>query len=243
MSFVKVWFDFEERTEMLNEVEKGRLLLAMLRYAQGKELPELKGGERFLFPVFKIDIDRDATTYNARINNGAKGGRPKKETEENLTKPNETEPNPIAKNKEYRNKIKEEEQKTKEQEVITGCVRFADFWTIYPNKVKKPTAQTAWRSGKLDKIADVIIADVQRRCETEWKGEGARYVPHPTTYLHQRRWEDETPPQERIERGGKPVTNPALNYEQRDYKAEDFGEDFFINLDDYGGTDDTQTRM
>lgn len=115
MSYVKVWFDFEDRTEMLNEVEKGRLLLAMLRYAQGKELPELKGAERFLFPVFKMDIDRDATTYSAKVANGAKGGRPRKETEENQEKPNKTEHNLNAKTKEQKTKeLRTEEQKTEE---------------------------------------------------------------------------------------------------------------------------------
>ena len=106
MSFVKVYFDFEERTEMLNEVEQGRLLLTMLRYAQGKTLPELKGNERFLFPVFKADIDRDAAIYGAKVSNGAKGGRPRqepKETEDNLTKPKITEDNLNAKNKNKNN--------------------------------------------------------------------------------------------------------------------------------------------
>jgi hypothetical protein len=117
MSFVKVYFDFEERTEMLNEVEQGRLLLAMLRYAQGKEPPELKGGERFLFPVFKMDIDRDANAYASKIENGAKGGRPAKpnETEDNRAKPNETEDNPILKNK-NKNKNKNKTKNNGSQE-------------------------------------------------------------------------------------------------------------------------------
>lgn len=117
------------------------------------------------------------------------------------------------------------------------CARFADFWTIYPNKVKKTAAMAAWRSGKCDKIADKIIADVQKRCDTEWKGEGTQFVPHPTTYIHQQRWEDETPPQERQTRtqlDRNPQSNPALNYTQREYKEDDFGDDFFIDLDKYG---------
>lgn len=32
----------------------------------------------------------------------------------------------------------------------------------------------------------------------------------------------------------KPVKNPALDYQQRDYDAEDYGDDFFIDLDKYG---------
>ena len=116
------------------------------------------------------------------------------------------------------------------------CARFVDFWKIYPNKVKKSAAITAWKAGKCEKIADTIIADVQRRCDTEWKGDGAQYVPHPTTYIHQRRWEDETPPHERKEGrtqlDRRPQDNPALDYAQREYKAEDYDDGFFINLDE-----------
>ena len=186
MSFVKVYFDFEERTEMLNEVERGRLLLTMLRYAQGKTLPELKGNERFLFPVFKADIDRDAASYNAKVSNGAKGGRPKSKTEENLTEPNITEDNLNPKNK---NKNK---NKTEEEE-IKLMSRFSRFWSVYPNKVKKSVAEKSWvKLAPDDALTDRIVADVERRVRTEWTGEGAKYVPHPTTYLNQRRWEDET---------------------------------------------------
>jgi predicted phage replisome organizer len=35
------------------------------------------------------------------------------------------------------------------------------------------------------------------------------------------------------DRSGK-QSNPALNYEQREYKAEDYGDDFYIDLDKYG---------
>lgn len=249
MSFLKVYFDFEERAEMLNEIEQGRLLLTMLRYAQGKTLPELKGNERFLFPVFKGDIDRERAAYATKIENGAKGGRPaKSKTENNPTKPNETENNltePTFKNKNLKNKTKELEEQDQEQEQEQSpsakadmCARFPDFWAVYPRKVKKPDALKAWKSAKLDKIADAIIADVKQRCDTEWKGQEMQYILHPTTYLHQRRWEDETPPQARND---KPTVqrsewkNPALDYAQREYKDDDFGDDFFLNLD---GSDD-----
>ena len=33
---------------------------------------------------------------------------------------------------------------------------------------------------------------------------------------------------------GNTTTNIALNYEQREYRDEDFGDDFFIDLDKYG---------
>lgn len=230
MSFVKVYFDFEERTEMLNEVEQGRLLLTMLRYAQGKTLPELKGNERFLFPVFKADIDREAAIYATKIDNGAKGGRPKQKTENNLTKPGETEDNLNRKNK---NKNKKEEQEQEQDKILA---LFSRFWSAYPNKVKKSVAEKSWvKLNPDDALTERIIADVEQRKRTEWAGDGARFIPHPTTYLNQRRWEDETAPTERRDstpRASQP--NAALNYEQRDY-GDDYGSDLFIDLDKYGG--------
>lgn len=84
-SFVKIYFDFDERTEELNEIEKGRLLLAMLRYARTGEKPDLKGNERFCFGSFKSDIDHDALVYSSKLANGNKGGRPVQE-KPNVTK-------------------------------------------------------------------------------------------------------------------------------------------------------------
>ena len=115
------------------------------------------------------------------------------------------------------------------------CNPFDDFWKIYPNKVKKQDALKAWKSGKCEKIADTIIADVQKRISTEWKGAEMQYIPHPTTYLHQRRWEDETPPQERTGRtqlDRNPQSNPVLQYKQREYSADD-DDKLFVDLDEY----------
>lgn len=44
---------------------------------------------------------------------------------------------------------------------------------------------------------------------------------------------DKEGPKTQLDR--RPQENPALNYEQREYKAEDYGEDFFVDLDKYGG--------
>lgn len=76
--------------------------------------------------------------------------------------------------------------------------RFSRFWSVYPNKVKKNVAESAWiKLAPDDALTDRIVADVELRLRTEWKGQDKNYIPHPTTYLHQRRWEDETPPTER----------------------------------------------
>ena len=85
---------------------------------------------------------------------------------------------------------KKREEKKREEEIIG---RFSRFWYVYPNKVKKSVAEKSWvKLAPDDALTDRIVADVERRVKTEWIGEGKKYVPHPTTYLNQRRWEDET---------------------------------------------------
>ena len=119
-SHLKVYFNFEEDTQALNDSEKGRLLLAMVRYAKDGAESNLSGNERFLFPVFKAQIDRDIESYEIKVSNGLKGGRPKnedkpEETEENLKKPNETETNQEESKKTETPKIEDRRQKIEDK--------------------------------------------------------------------------------------------------------------------------------
>ena len=104
--FLKVFFDFEERTEMLSETERGRLLVCMLHYARTGEENDLTGNERFVWPVFKGEIDREVEKYEVKIANGSKGGRPHKETEAENEKPNETERNRTKPKQSERNRMR-----------------------------------------------------------------------------------------------------------------------------------------
>ena len=121
-SHMKVYFDFEERTEMLTEAERGRLMLAMLHYAKTGEETELRGNERFLWPVFKADIDRDVRAYDAHVKAGQQGGRPGSQGEPNEGNENQTEPNETKENQTKPNETKpnqnsqERRKKTEEQE-------------------------------------------------------------------------------------------------------------------------------
>lgn len=59
-SYVKAFFDWPEQMSALKDEEKGRLFVAILKYGETGEIPEMHGAERILFPVFKAQIDRDA---------------------------------------------------------------------------------------------------------------------------------------------------------------------------------------
>lgn len=204
-----------EAMRKLSDAEVGRLFRGLLYYSMTKEQPDnLQGREELLFDVFSQTIDREIEKYDEKC----------KTNRRNATSRTQSLPVATSRTQEKeKDKDKEEEKDKDKDNKDYMVVRFEDFWKVYPNKVKKGAAKTAWRAGKLDGIADRIIDDVNKRCDTEWTGDGAQFVPHPTTYLHQRRWEDETPPQERKGRAG--WHNPALDYQQRgsDGKVDESG--------------------
>lgn len=72
---------------------------------------------------------------------------------------------------------------------------FKTFWTAYPRKVAKPAAEKAWNrikpSGEQLQIMLRVLA-VQKSSD-DWLKEDGKYIPHPATWINQRRWEDQIP--------------------------------------------------
>ena len=81
------YHSYLESMELLSDAEKGRLFTACLIYSKTGEAPQLGGNERFVFPAFRSQIDRDNAEYAKRCatnkRNGELGG--------NRTVPNGTE--------------------------------------------------------------------------------------------------------------------------------------------------------
>lgn len=70
---------------------------------------------------------------------------------------------------------------------------FAEFWSAYPLKKAKATAEKAWAKLKpsADLQASILSAIAAHKLSADWQRDGGQYIPHPTTWLNQRRWEDE----------------------------------------------------
>lgn len=91
--YIKLHYDFFQITETLSDASVGRLIRAMLIYAQTGESPVVKGMERYVYPVFRAQLDRDIQSYNAIVENGRKGGAPRGNTNARKTAAQaETEP-------------------------------------------------------------------------------------------------------------------------------------------------------
>ncbi|HNX82183.1 MAG TPA: hypothetical protein PKL77_08575 [Candidatus Omnitrophota bacterium] len=70
---------------------------------------------------------------------------------------------------------------------------FNEFWAIYPRKDGKKKAAEAWAKIKPDeKMTPLILSAVKNACQSpQWTKDSGQFIPMPSTYLNQRRWEDE----------------------------------------------------
>jgi uncharacterized protein YdaU (DUF1376 family) len=161
------------------------------------------------FPIDPTDglrhsarADRETLKARARVDsareNGRKGGRPPKPknnpTLSDPVKPNETQTLTGLKAHHTPHAIEEQRSKSLGQQAARKTAsRFDEFWSAYPVKKGRADAEAKWKSRKLDVIADTIIADVKRRIaeDRQWRD---GYVPHGSTYVNGRGWEDAIEP-------------------------------------------------
>ena len=67
---------------------------------------------------------------------------------------------------------------------------FGTFWEHYPRKAGKPKAEAAFnRLSKADKFNAIQGAMYQTQNNPQWRDQSL--IPHPSTFINQRRWEDQ----------------------------------------------------
>ncbi len=65
------------------------------------------------------------------------------------------------------------------------------FWDLYPRKVGKTKAVKAWIAmNSLEKANAIVGLRLWKKTE-QWNRDSGKYVPYASTFLAQRRWEDE----------------------------------------------------
>lgn len=108
---------------------------------------------------------------------------------------------------------------------LGGVGWFDDFWKTYPKKVAKAQALKAWKKLQPNsELAAKIIASVAVYARTDaWTRDGGQYVPHASTFLNQRRWEDEIGrPAATLTPDLPPPERDAAGKTPRDYLMEKF---------------------
>ncbi len=70
---------------------------------------------------------------------------------------------------------------------------FEFWWQSFPRRQNKVKAREAWRLLDPDEELQAVILEATARQSKweQWTREGGKFIPHPTTWLRGRRWEDE----------------------------------------------------
>ena len=182
----------------------------------------------------KFDLLEDGLYYNdrmleetnsranfiqSRYENGSKGGRPKKPTQNHMvssrltyTKPrqnlgeNENEninisEDLIVQSNNISTNLEDEPQSASNAPQNEGQAprlapleeRFSRFWEAYPRKRAKDDAKRRWMSLKpSEALLEVMLAAIEeQKNSAEWKKEDGKFIPYPATWLNRGQWNDE----------------------------------------------------
>lgn len=116
-------------------------------------------------------------------------------------------------------KEREKEKEKKKNKPSTSAKRrrtytpeFEEFWSAYPKKSGKGDAQDAWTkiNPNAELKAKILWSLEAQKRSHDWTKENGKYIPNPSTWLNQDRWEDELTPAEQGAVGGfkKAPDNP-----------------------------------
>lgn len=92
----------------------------------------------------------------------------------------------------------------------TRASAFDVFWAAYPKKVGKGAAEKAFSKLSPSLLPQMLSAIEAQKKSDQWTRNNGQFIPNPTTWLNQRRWEDELP----AKNGNSGFTYDASDYEE-----------------------------
>lgn len=218
--------DYLEYMEGMTDQDIGAAMRAVWMVANGQEPPELSGVAWMFFTIVKRDMERASVRAQASRENGAKGGRPKKEeplSGQQQETPGETDEKPVEENPEKPNQNQKKPEKSlhktvdidsnkdsKEALSARACVGFAEFWEKYPKKADHQDAMNAWKELSPTEETQCQIFDALDRANIspQWLEENGRYIPRAAKWLREHQWANVVP----------------LHFSTRSYDAEELEE-------------------
>lgn len=82
---------------------------------------------------------------------------------------------------------------------------FAEFWSLYPRHVGKAAALKAWkRAATSERIKDEIMAGLRAQLRTMITMDKC-FIPHASTWLNGKRWEDDPQPISALNRAPRSI--------------------------------------
>lgn len=179
---------FWEAIESLPKKDRLELMEAVCDYGlNGMESKQLSPTQTAMFLLMKPVLDNG----RKKAANGKQGGsKTQANSKQTVSKPKQTASEKEKEKEEEREKEREIEKDKESKKKDLMLSEFDSFWRAYPKKVGKGDALKAWGKAKPD-LPTVLKALEWQRQAPQWLRDGGQYIPNPSTYLNQKRWEDE----------------------------------------------------
>lgn len=111
-------------------------------------------------------------------------------------------------------KEKEKEEDRECKHSLNACaksnaksnVTFERFWKAYPKKQGKKQAEQVWKESDASEHIEDILKALSWQCLlNQWTEDHGRYIPSPSNYIKDRRWQDSPPVAEASKNSGAAV--------------------------------------
>lgn len=162
---VRVAMDLFEKIGLVKIQETGEIYLAQIKEMIGKETD-------------KAELMRRKRAKDKLIGNDVTQMLPKRypEIEKEI------------------NKDKDKEKDTNIEIINDWEIKFDKFYKNYPKKVQKQNVKKWFKKNNPnDELFNIIMNKLEEfKQSNNWKKDNGQFIPYPTTWLNQKRWEDET---------------------------------------------------
>ncbi len=196
------YYDWFNVLKNLNYSQVGRVVMAIEEYEKSGIEPQFRDStSKIAFTVISNTLIRDAEKYEKKCLKNAENARKRWDNNANVYER-------INENANYADKERDKD-KDKDTDIDiekdsisssfsskTVCEYSDDFlyfWKEYPKKVGKGDAFKKWKKAKLTNTdkTDIMNALNWQKKSDRWRNDYGRFIPNPSTYISQRRWEDE----------------------------------------------------
>jgi hypothetical protein len=181
---------FLKSIQHLDPNEQLELFHAIVCYGLDQDEPEMSRYVRAVWESIKPQLDANQRKYE----NGCKGGKPKPNQSVTTTEPNPNQdlttpepPHNLMYNDNGNDNGNEKEEGIMKKPKRDSSVLFEQFWATYPRKTNKQAAVKAFAKLKESEQHEAI-SNIKRL----FSNTPVEFVPHPATYINNKRWEDQT---------------------------------------------------
>ena len=214
--------EYLTKTSKLTDEEVGRMFRALMVYHSTGEITELDGRESIAFDFIREDIDKAEEAYQKKcehLRDNRMKGIERSLSDDNKSQralSNDNKSRQLISNdngSDHANINKRNINKNKKD--ISPL--FDRFWAAYPRHVAKQEALKRFEKlNPSEELLETMLKAIEKqKGSDQWTRDNGQYIPYPSSWLNQSRWEDELP----ASAPGKIVT--AQGYSQRGYEDED----------------------